>query len=88
MFKMVRRKVPWILVFEAAIMLRARWRTLPRDERNRLTELARRSKGNPMHLTAGERRVPRDREPHRSVRPRARPRPVRAAAARTPLSAD
>ena len=56
MFKMVRRKVPWILVFEAAIMLRARWRTLPRDERNRLTELARRSKGNPMHLTAGERR--------------------------------
>ena len=56
MFKMVRRKVPWILVFEAALMLRARWRTLPRDERNRLTELARRSKGNPMNLTAGERR--------------------------------
>jgi hypothetical protein len=60
MFKMVRRKVPWILVFEAAIMLRARWRTLPRDERNRLTELARRSKGNPMHLTAGERREIRE----------------------------
>jgi hypothetical protein len=56
LFKTARRKVPWILVFEVALMLRARWRTLPRDERNRLTELARRSKGNPMHLTPGERR--------------------------------
>jgi hypothetical protein len=56
LFTAMRRKVPWILVFEAALMLRARWRTLPRDERNRLTELARRSKGNPMQLTPGERR--------------------------------
>jgi hypothetical protein len=55
MFKLARRKVPWILVFEAALMLRARWRTLPRDERLRLTELARRSKGNPMALTRAER---------------------------------
>lgn len=55
MFKMVSRKVPWLLVFEAALLLRARWRTLPRDERNRLTELARRSHGNPMQLTPGER---------------------------------
>jgi hypothetical protein len=60
MFKIVRRKVPWILVFEAALMLRARWRTLPRDERLRLTELARRSKGNPMSLTSAERREFRD----------------------------
>jgi hypothetical protein len=56
MFKMVRRKVPWILVFEAAMALRARWNTLPRDDRRRLTLLARKSKGNPMALTSDERR--------------------------------
>jgi hypothetical protein len=55
MFKMVRGKVPWLLVFEAAMMLHRRWRTLPRDERARLTALARRSKGNPMNLTDDER---------------------------------
>jgi hypothetical protein len=55
MFKMVRRKVPWLLVFEAAMMLRRRWRTLPRDERTRLTALARKSKGNPLNLTRDER---------------------------------
>jgi hypothetical protein len=55
MFKMVRRKVPWLLVFEAAMLLHRRWRTLPRDERNRLTALARKSKGNPMNLTRDER---------------------------------
>jgi hypothetical protein len=56
MFKMVRRKIPWILVFEAALALRARWNTLPRDDRDRLTVLARKSKGNPMALTREERR--------------------------------
>jgi hypothetical protein len=56
MLKMVRRKIPWILVFEAAMALRARWNTLPRDDRNRLTMLARKSKGNPMALTRDERR--------------------------------
>jgi hypothetical protein len=55
MLKMVRRKVPWILVFEAAMMLHRRWRTLPRDERARLTVLARKSKGNPLALTREER---------------------------------
>jgi hypothetical protein len=56
MLKMVRRKVPWILVFEAAMALRARWRTLPPDERARLTELARKSHGRPHQLTREERR--------------------------------
>jgi hypothetical protein len=46
MLKMVRRKIPWILVFEAAMALRARWSTW----------LARKSKGNPMALTREERR--------------------------------
>jgi hypothetical protein len=56
MLKMARRKIPWILVFEAALALRARWNTLPRDDRARLTVLARKSKGNPMALTREERR--------------------------------
>ena len=55
MLRMMRRKVPWILVFEAAMALRARWKTLPPADRVRLTELARRSKGNPMALTREER---------------------------------
>jgi len=55
MFKTVRRKVPWMLVFEAAMLLRRRWQTLPRDERARLTALARKSRGNPMQLTREER---------------------------------
>ena len=33
MLEMVRRKIPWILVFEAALVLRARWNTLPPDDR-------------------------------------------------------
>ena len=55
MLKMMRRKVPWLLVFEAAMMLRRRWRTLPRDDRNRLAALVRKSKGNPLALTSLER---------------------------------
>jgi hypothetical protein len=55
MFRMARRKIPWIVVFEAAMMLRQRWHTLPPDERARLTALARKSHGNPMQLTKPER---------------------------------
>ena len=55
MLKMMRRKVPWLLVFEAAMMLRRRWRTLSADDRQRLTALARKSKGNPLALTSQER---------------------------------
>jgi hypothetical protein len=55
MFRFARRKVPWLLVFEAAMMLRSRWKTLPPDDRARLTWLARKSRGNPMALTPSER---------------------------------
>jgi len=55
MFRMVRRKVPWILVFEAAMMMHQRWRTLPPADRVRLTELARKSQGIPTKLTREER---------------------------------
>jgi hypothetical protein len=55
MFRTVRRKIPWVVVFEVAMMLRGRWKTLPPDDRRRLTALARKSHGNPMALTKSER---------------------------------
>ena len=52
---MLRRRVPWIVVFEAAMMMRQRWKQLPPDERSRLAELARKSQGRPNQLTREER---------------------------------
>jgi hypothetical protein len=54
MFRM-RRKVPWILLFEAALMMRKRWRTLSPPDRARLAELTRKSQGSPLRLTREER---------------------------------
>ena len=51
MFPSARRKVPWIVVFEAAMMMRQRWKTLPPADRARLVELARTSTGRPYKLT-------------------------------------
>ena len=55
MLRSARRKIPWILVFEAAMAMRGRWRALPPADRVRLTELARKSQGRPMRLTGQER---------------------------------
>jgi hypothetical protein len=55
MFRMARRKVPWILLFEAALMMRRRWRTLSPSDRTRLAELTRKSQGHPLRLTREER---------------------------------
>jgi hypothetical protein len=55
MLRTMRRKVPWIVVFEVAMMMRSRWKQLPPDDRHRLADLARRSHGNPMNLTRQER---------------------------------
>jgi len=55
MLRRVRRKIPWVVVFEAAMMMRQRWQQLPPDERARLTELARKSQGRPNKLTRDER---------------------------------
>ena len=51
----LRRKIPWIILFEAAMMARDRWQRLPANDRRRLTELARKSHGKPMALTREER---------------------------------
>jgi hypothetical protein len=52
---MLRRRIPWLVVFEAAMMARERWKRLPADDRARLAELARKSRGKPMALTRDER---------------------------------
>lgn len=48
----LRRKVPWLLVFEAARMAHGHLMevTSPQD-RSRLTEMVRRTKGRPQRLT-------------------------------------
>jgi hypothetical protein len=55
MLRSVRRRVPWIVVFEAAMMMRQRWKRLPAHERARLAELAKKSGGRPQQLTREER---------------------------------
>ena len=51
----LRRKIPWVIVFEVVMMARERWKRLPAGDRRRLTELARKSHGKPMALTREER---------------------------------
>jgi hypothetical protein len=55
MFRNTRRKVPWIIAFEAALAMRRRWRNLSHPDRARLAELARKSQGRPLRLTRQER---------------------------------
>ncbi len=56
MLSSVRRKIPWILLFEAVMAVRRRWVDLPPADRARLAELARKSGGRPLRLTSHERR--------------------------------
>jgi hypothetical protein len=55
MFRMVRRRVPWIVLFEAALMMRKRWSNLAPPDRARLAALTRKSQGLPQRLTREER---------------------------------
>jgi hypothetical protein len=55
MFRTVRRKIPWMLAFEAALLMREHWRRLPPHDRVRMAELARRSGGHWGRLTPEER---------------------------------
>jgi hypothetical protein len=49
------RRIPWIVLFEAVIAARRRWRQLHPDDRSRLTQLVRKSRGRPYQLTREER---------------------------------
>jgi hypothetical protein len=55
MFRTMRRKVPWMLAFEAALLMREHWRRLPPHDRARMADLARRSGGRWGRLTREER---------------------------------
>ena len=55
MFRSMRRKIPWMIAFEAAMTMRRHWNELPPADRRRLTELARRSGGRWTRLTREER---------------------------------
>jgi predicted ArsR family transcriptional regulator len=55
MFRSVRRRVPWLVLFEAVMAMRRHWHSLPAHERVRLSELARKSGGRPHRLTSAER---------------------------------
>jgi hypothetical protein len=55
MFRKVRRKIPWMLAFEATMLMHRHWRALPVDDRRRLADLARRSGGRWGRLTREER---------------------------------
>ncbi len=46
---------PWTLLVEAGLIARGRWRSMPERERRQLVLLARRSRGWPGNLSAGER---------------------------------
>jgi hypothetical protein len=55
MFRTVRRKISWMVAFEAALLMREHWRRLPPHDRARMSELARRSGGRWGRLTREER---------------------------------
>lgn len=49
------RTLPFLLLGQAAIILRDHWRTLPAADRDRLAQLLKASGGRPMHLTPQQR---------------------------------
>ena len=49
------RSLPWVVVFELAMTLRKHWQRLAPDDRKRLTELIKKSQGNPTRLSTSER---------------------------------
>jgi hypothetical protein len=52
---LLRRLAPWLLVFEILRAGRDHWDRLDPDDRRRVTDLMRRSRGNPRNLTADDR---------------------------------
>lgn len=50
------RPIPWILLFDAAMIARDRWGRLSSRERSQLAAILRKSRGRPGNLTAAERR--------------------------------
>jgi hypothetical protein len=57
---MLRRLVPWLIVFEVLRAGRDHWDRLDPGDRAEVTDLMRRTRGNPRNLTARDRRMLRD----------------------------
>jgi hypothetical protein len=57
---MLRRLVPWLILFEVLRAGRAHWDRLDPDDRARVSALMRRTHGNPRNLTAADRDELRD----------------------------
>jgi hypothetical protein len=52
---LLRRLAPWLLAFEILRAGRDHWERLDPEDRRRVTDLMRRSHGNPRNLTAADR---------------------------------
>ncbi|WCB95014.1 hypothetical protein DSM104299_03756 [Baekduia alba] len=50
-----RKAVPWLLLLEAAMVLRAHWGLLDVQDRGELSRIVKKSHGNPRNLTKNER---------------------------------
>ena len=57
---MLRRLVPWLIVFEILRAGRDHWDRLDPSDRAEVSALMRRTRGNPRNLTDADRRVLRD----------------------------
>ncbi|HSS57169.1 MAG TPA: hypothetical protein VLK59_04110 [Solirubrobacteraceae bacterium] len=57
---MVRRFVPWLILFEVLRATRDHWDRLDPTDRARVSDLMRRTHGNPRNLTDADRRELRD----------------------------
>ena len=57
---MLRRLAPWLMVFELLRAGRDHWHRLDPADRERVSALMRRSRGNPRNLTATDRSELRD----------------------------
>jgi hypothetical protein len=52
---LLRRLAPWLILFEMLKAGRAHWDRLDADDRAEVTDIMRRSHGNPRRLTAADR---------------------------------
>jgi hypothetical protein len=50
-----RKAVPWVLMLEAAMIMRTHWSYLDSNDRRELTRIVRKSGGRPGNLTRNER---------------------------------
>lgn len=57
---MLRRLVPWLILFEVLRASRDHWDRLDPGDRARVSDLMRRTHGNPRNLTEADRRELRD----------------------------